>query len=314
VYVVLPIALAFILPTWFLLRRFTQIWVNRPITIIESIYSGITAWLFLISLLMWFSGIALTFVEFISTHETEDIWALIFSMLLTGYGIDFIIRSSSELNINDTKEFIKEAIQFRHSAQHRLDLLALMQMRRIRKARPVVGSDPQSLERARLEAKLIKGKELDIQLAMLREGKSVDISEVWHSHAKMHSTHPFYLQVEEARIEPNRKRLSLFVEFEDLNETQLKDEMTILRFNRQVYDFLQSMNSESWLKTYSQFFESYFLICKAKRINQDGIEQLYPFMKVGVLVEELRKLEGSYFNPRKLSEIAALAFDNGAQV
>jgi hypothetical protein len=74
------------------------------------------------------------------------------------------------------------------------------------------------------------------------------------------------------------------------------------------------MNSESWLKPYSQFFESYFLLCKAKKNNLDGIEQLYPFMKVGVLVEELRKLEGSYFNPRKLSEIAALAFDNGAQV
>ena len=37
-------------------------------------------------------------------------------------------------------------------------------------------------------------------------------------------------------------------------------------------------------------------------------------MKAGVLVSELHKLEGSYFNPRKLSEIATLAFNNGAQV
>jgi hypothetical protein len=41
---------------------------------------------------------------------------------------------------------------------------------------------------------------------------------------------------------------------------------------------------------------------------------MYPFMKVGALVSELRKLEGSYFNPRKLSEITTLAFNSGAQV
>jgi hypothetical protein len=41
---------------------------------------------------------------------------------------------------------------------------------------------------------------------------------------------------------------------------------------------------------------------------------MYPFMKVGVLISELRTLEGSYFNPRKLSEITTLAFNNGAQV
>jgi hypothetical protein len=37
-------------------------------------------------------------------------------------------------------------------------------------------------------------------------------------------------------------------------------------------------------------------------------------MKVGINISELRKLEGFYFNPRKLSEIAAVAFNQGAQV
>ena len=102
--------------------------------------------------------------------------------------------------------------------------------------------------------------------------------------------------------------------FQNSMKTQFKDEMTVLRFNRQVYDFLQSMNSESWLKPYAPFFESYFLMCRAMRINKDNTEVFYPFMKVGILISELRKLEGFYFNPRKLSEIAAVAFNNGAQV
>jgi len=45
-----------------------------------------------------------------------------------------------------------------------------------------------------------------------------------------------------------------------------------------------------------------------------GIQVFYPFMKAGMLVSELRNLEGFYFNPRKLSEIATVAFNDGAQV
>ena len=90
--------------------------------------------------------------------------------------------------------------------------------------------------------------------------------------------------------------------------------MTVLRFNRKVYDFLQSMNSELWLKPFTPLFESYYLMCRARRINKDSTEVFYPFMKVGMLISELQKLEGSYFNPRKLSEIAAVAFNRGAQV
>jgi hypothetical protein len=208
---------------------------------------------------------------------------------------------------------MKEAIQFRRSTQRRLDLLSLMQQRRKRKA-PRVADDPESRQRERLQINLSKAKELDAQLVLLREGKLLDISEVWRLHTKTHSTYPLYEKVEDGRIDPNRKRLSIYVDFPELDEAKLKDETTVLRLNRQVYDFFQSINAEPWIKPYATFFDSYYLMCRATRISEDGTEVFYPFMKVGILVSELRKLEGSYFNPRKLSEISALAFNNGAQV
>ncbi len=314
VYVFLPIALVVFLPTWFLLRRFTRIWIERQISVFESIFACFSAWLWLLSLTMWFGGIALTLYEFLSTHETIDIWVLVFAVLLTGYVINFFVESRSEIGFDDTQDFIKEAIQFRRSSQRRLDLLSLMQLRRERKTRPHARTDPEARQRARLQADLSKEKELDVQLALLREGKQVDISEVWHLQTKMHVGHSLYKKIEGVKIEPNKKRLSIYADFPELNETQLKDEMTILRFNRQVYDFLQSMNAEPWLKPYTPFFESYYLMCRATRMSDDGSEILYPFMKVGVLTSELRKREGSYFNPRNLSEITALVFNNGAQV
>jgi hypothetical protein len=189
-----------------------------------------------------------------------------------------------------------------------------MQQRQKKRHRHVAGNDPESLQRARLQADLSKGKELDAQLSLLRDGTTVDMIEMWHAQTKLHSYHPFCEKVQESRIEPNRKRFSLLIDFPEIHEEQLKDETTVLRFNRQVYDFLQSMNAESWLKPFAPFFESYFLICRAARINKDNTEVFYPFMKAGILVSKLRTLEGFYFNPRKLSEIAAIAFNHGAQV
>ena len=314
VYVILIIALAVLILTWFLLRRFTLIWIDRPISFGESIIAGIAAWLFLFSILLWFGGMVFTLLEFLSTHNTTDVWAIIFSTLLTGFGVNFFLQSRSELGLNDTQDYLKEAIQFRRSGQSRLDLISLIQQRKRRRRQPIAGNDPESLQRARLQADLSKIKELDDQLTLLREGTTIDISEMWHTQMKMRSPHPLYEKVEEARIEPNRKRFSLFIDLPEFNETQFEDEMNVLRFNRQVYDFLQSIDSESWLKPYASFFESYFLLCRAKRINKDSTEVFYPFIKVGMLVSELRKLKGSYFNPRKLSDIATVAFNHGAQV
>ena len=310
-YLILPIALAVIILTWTLLRRFTLIWINRPPSYLESIYAGIAAWVFLFSIVIWFGGMLLTLFDYFSSHAAIDIWSILFSMMLTGFGLNFFLRSRSELGIDDTRDYIKEAIQFRRSAQSRLDLISLM---RQRKKRRVMSNDQESLQRARLQANLNKEKELDAQLSLLREGTTIDIGEMWHSQMKINLLHPFFEKVEEVRIEPNRKRLSIKIDFPEFNEKQFKDDTTIMRFNRQAYDFLQSINSTLWLKPFTPFFESYYIICRAKRTNKDSSEVFYPFMKIGMLVTELRKLESTYFNPRRLSEVATVAFNNGAQV
>lgn len=312
-YVIFPIALVGFLLTWPLLRRFTRIWIQRPITTSESMLAGTIAWLFLLSLLAWFGGIGLTIVDYIFTHKIIDIGILFVSIVFTGFVMHFINQSRYELRLDDTQDFFKEAIQFRRSEQRRLDLLSLMRQEQKRQKRLAV-NDSESRQRERLQANLDKGKEQDAQLTLLREGTIIDMSELWHIRTQTHSPHPLYEKVQEVRIDPNKKRLSLSADFPELSEEQLKDETTVLRFNRQVYDFFQSMNAEPWLKPYTPFFESYFLMCRATKIIPEGAELMYPFMKVGVLVSELRKLEGSYFNPRKLSEITTLAFNNGAQV
>ena len=312
-YVIFPIALVGFLLTWPLLRRFTRIWRQRPITASESIVAGTIAWLFLFSLLAWFGGIGLTLVDYIFTHKIIDMVILLVTLVFTGFVMHFSNQARYDQHLDDTQDFFKEAIQFRRSEQRRLDLLSLMRQGRKHKKGSAV-NDSESRQRERLQANLNKEKEQDAQLTLLREGTIIDMSELWRIHTQTHSPHPLYEKVQEVRIDPNKKRLSLYADFPELSEEQLKDETTVLRFNRQVYDFFQSMNAEPWLKPFTPFFDSYFLMCRATKIIPEGAELMYPFMKVGALVSELRKLEGSYFNPRKLSEITTLAFNSGAQV
>jgi hypothetical protein len=313
-YVIFPIVLAVFVLTWIQLRRFTVIWIDRPPSIPESIISGICAWLFLLSIVAWFGGIVFLLIQFLGAHNTKDIWVLIFCVLVTGYGADFFLRARSDFSTRDTQDYLKEAIQFRRSAQSRLDVISYIQARRSRQNRSGKSVTHEALERARLKVSLSKGKELDTQLDLLRAGTSIDVSELWLAQMKTRSAHPFYQKVSEAKIDPNRKRLSFHINFEDLTEDLLKDEMNVLRLNRQVYDFFQTLNTEPFLKPYVLFFDSYFILCRAVRIDKNHAEVFYPFMRVGILIADLRKLEGFYFNPRKLTDIAAVAFNNGAQI
>jgi hypothetical protein len=275
--------------------------------------AGTIAWLFFFSLLVWFGGMGLILVDYFFTYKIIDIGIFFVSTVFTGFVLHFINQSRYELRIDETQDFFKEAIQFRRSARRRLDLLSLMHQERDHKIKPAVNNS-ESRQRERLQAKLDKEKEQERHLTLLREGTIIDMSELWHIRTQTHSPHPLCEKVQEVRIDPIKKRLSLYADFPELSEEQLKDETTVLRFNRQVYDFFQSMNAEPWLKPYTPFFDNYFLMCRATKINLEGAALMYPFMTVGVLVSELRKLEDSYFNPRKLSEITILAYNNGAQV
>ena len=246
-YVIFPIALVGLFFTWPLLRRFTRIWIQRPITASESMFAGTIAWLFLLSLLTWFGGIGLTFVDYIITHKIIDIGIFLFSIVLTAFVMHSIIQSRYDSHIDDTQDFFKEAIQFRRSEQRRIDILSLMRQEQKHKKKRTA-NDSESRQRVRLQANLDKEKEQDAQLTLLREGNIIDMSELWRIHTQTHSSHPLYEKVQEVRIDPNKKRLSLFADFPELSKGQLNDETTVLRFNRQVYDFFQSINAELWLK------------------------------------------------------------------
>ncbi|MBN1396705.1 MAG: hypothetical protein JXA06_01610 [Bacteroidetes bacterium] len=128
-----PISAVVFIFSWLQLRRISKIWMQKPVSTDESITAGIAAWFFLFSILAWFFGIYLLFIQVLTEKGLTDIFILTFLVLLSAYIFYFYMQSRYELRYDETMDFWKEALQFRRSEQRRLDILDLMQKERERK-------------------------------------------------------------------------------------------------------------------------------------------------------------------------------------
>ena len=311
--ILLPIALIIFFFTSWIIRHYTNIWIQRSITAAESGIVGFAAWLLLASIVVWFWGIVSLTLDFISTHDVEDIWILLFAALLTGYALEFYIRSKEELRFAETIDFFKEALQFRRSAQRRLTILDLMEQRR-RRQNASESADTLTPERIKIQASIHQERETNEILSMLKQGKMVDLMNLLRINKKSTVSHPYYDSISEIRIDPTRKRVIITVDLVEISESDLTEDVAVLRFNRQVYDFFQAVQIDSRLKPFANYLESILVICRRLVANKLGESFFQPFFRGGILIEDLRKMEDKYFNPRKLGEIAAIAFRNGEAV
>ena len=313
-YILLSATLLCTAPIWTLLRRYTVIWTRRPITIAESFFCGTASWMLMAALIVWAAGIILTGFDLLNAYTGENIWTLIVAVSLTAFFAHLIFRTRSEMEYDDTFDFIKEMLQFRRSAQHRLSVIDLIQQRRKqnRHAHAAMGTSG-ALEYAKLQFQLAHSQDAAGRIEQLRAGQTIDLTEPWKAASEKYATHAFYSCIQEVKIDPARKRLMLILNLYEYYEETFADESAELKLFRQTYDFLQSIRNDLRLKPYAEFVDSIYMIYRRiKRIGQE--ELLYPFFKAGILIDDLKNYEGAYFNPRKLSTIAAIAFHKGDQV
>ena len=315
-YILLSTTFVCIVLTWSLLRRYTIIWTHRPITMTESFFCGTASWLLLIELMSWAAGIILTVFDVLNSHKGRDIWTILLAVSLTVFFVHFIFRTKSEMEYDNTFDFIKETLQFRRSAQQRLSVIELFQQRQQQKkyARKALQT-PDALEHAKLQLHLAQGQDVAGRIDQLRSGQSIDLTEPWNAVTEKYATHPFYSCIQEVKIDPARKRLMLFLNLYEYYEETFTDETAELKLFRQTYDFLQSIRNDLRLKPYAEYISSIYMLCRRiKQVGMESEEVLYPFFKAGVLLDDLKNYEGTYFNPRKLNAIAAVAFQKGDQV
>ncbi|MFZ1979438.1 MAG: hypothetical protein WAV76_15900, partial [Bacteroidota bacterium] len=178
----------------------------------ESFFCGTASWLLIVELITWIMGIILIAVDVLNTHRGRDIWTLLLAVSLTVFFANFIFRTKSEMEYDNTFDFIKETLQFRRSAQHRLSVIELFQQRRQQKKyTPKALQTPDAREYAKLQFHLAQSQDVAGRIDQLRAGQTIDLTELWNATPEKYATHPFYAGIQEVKIDPARKRITLLL-------------------------------------------------------------------------------------------------------
>jgi hypothetical protein len=78
-----------------------------------------------------------------------------------------------------------------------------------------------------------------------------------------------------------------------------------------LYDLLQVLNTDPWLKPYAEFFDHIAITCCGIESDSFGQNYLYPFLKIEIARGELFQREGIFFNAADLQKISSITFNDG---
>ncbi|HZY10342.1 MAG TPA: hypothetical protein VFF29_04235, partial [Bacteroidota bacterium] len=263
------------------------------------VFAGLSAWSFVIVV-----------ISVVIKIVTGDLFFILFMLVLTGLALRLIYPLTQVYDTWQIRNFFLQALQFRGYDIWRKDLNIELEKQKIRqihretsdkpladfesKKKPIPHVNPEEVKREleKIRARPIQSIHLDNELTQLRDGKIVNISESWKLNSFKYSSHRFYDQIKDVHIDPLAKSISLSLDCPDITESKLQDKVFLFRFHQDLYDLLQAIQTEQWMKPYLVFVRQMELTCYTIEADSFVETQLYPFMMITIQFAELKKWEG----------------------
>jgi hypothetical protein len=220
------------------------------------------------------------------------------------------------------KPFLQHSLLFRSYFGEHIDIFQELEKKRINDIhREISGNDIPELQRkdkvlphiapeqARRElekfrAKPLQSAHLKTELEQLNLGTTIDISDTFKINVLKRPTHALYTQAYEMSLDPAERTLRFKVNFTNITVDTKFSAERLFRVKQEVYDLLQALVSEEWLKPYSEFFDLLFLTCFRVQLDGFDLPQQFPFMSIQIPVKELRTRDGRIYSVADLHTIA----------
>lgn len=227
--------------------------------------SGMLAWLFTLAGAGW---IGLTFyltADFLFAGTLGNLFVLMFIGMASGYAY----LSKEMLDVTNMMHFIRTALSFRGYASQTLFIEEELDKKKIRDVHRKTSDTPfptfpkeRSLltnqEIERLRAELLASKDqprrsahLEDELQNLTSGQTINLTDGWRISTFDRSLHDLYAHVVNIAIEPATRLLSCTIDIPDASGPRLQDPIAMFHLKQDLYDFLQVLNTDPWLKPYS---------------------------------------------------------------
>ncbi|MBI3005948.1 MAG: hypothetical protein HYY49_11135 [Ignavibacteriales bacterium] len=311
---------------WYLLRLLREAWGKKLLPGWFTYVGGVLAWITIVSL-------------------AGPVWAVIdlFSIIMErpdlGVGLEigtlFILISIVAKVLIDYPEildyarvqpFLLASLKFEHYTRKRddifeeLDKHVIAQIHREQTGKEIPAGKPQRKfiphtdpeqalrEVERLRAQPLRSVHLKAELDQLKAGEVTDITDTFKLNAAKHPTHDFYQLASEVKITPVEKLLSFKLVFPNVNSQTAFDADRVFRLKQGIYDLLQALRSEIWLKPYQEYFSNLRVVCHRTDTDTFGLPIEKPFFSVEIAVAELVQREGKLFVATELDKIATVTF------
>ena len=301
---------------------------------IPAYIGGIAAWSIFIILLVCAIEVV-KFVIFIFTHSAQEIGSALGELaVMLVFAATPIAMTYHFIQFVDTRyfqEFFVHSLLFRGFEFRKTDIFLELEQKKIRdihretsnepfpeleskKNFLFVNQDTLKQELSQLKSQPIRSRHFHEEMLRLKNGETVDISESWKMNTMRKSSHELYAQVSDVYIDASKKSLSFRLAFPEFTEEHLKNKQLEYRLKQNLYDFLQAMCSEEWLKPYRRFYHTIVFTCHGTQVGDFGTLHPHPFMKIEIAVSEIMKREGQFFDAGQLQTISKVEFNNGSSI
>ncbi|MEK6755668.1 MAG: hypothetical protein AABZ02_05910 [Bacteroidota bacterium] len=311
--------------TYLLLRKLSQLALARGPQQWEVTVAGLLSWLFILSCAGWVLLTLFLLYDLLVRGTLGNMFILMFIGLASG----LVFQFKEVLDVVTVWDFFKTALSFRPYAPQPLHFGEELDKKNIRdvyrktsnKPFPTVRKEKPLLteeEVARLRQEVpaladrpTQSARLKEELQQLKAGQTVDISDQWKIYTFERSSHDFYERISRLTIDPAPRTLSFRLDIQNATEHYLQDSVFVFQLKQDLYQLLQVLNTDPWLKPYSNFCDHIAATCYGIEADSFGLVQHYPFLHISVARKELFQREGEFFNAADLHKISSLTFNNG---
>lgn len=312
---------------WFLMRLIKELWEKDKLPGWFSPIGGIIAWGIVASAVGMVWGVADPGIRLFTEPSYGVAFELIGLLFALSMGAKFLADNPEIMDFSRVKPLIIESLQFRKYNLRREDIFEELDKQNIKKVysettgkefpkemqkkmKPIPHMEPEEAlkELERVRAIPLRSAHLQDQLSQLKAGEVADISDSFKLNAVKRKTHDFYDLASEMKITPSEKLLAFKIVFPNVNAQTTFDADMIFRLKQNLYDLLQALRSEAWLKPYMEYFENLRVVCYRTDMDTFGLPAEKSFCSVQIALMELAQRDGKLFVATELDKIAVVTF------
>ncbi|MCI0708342.1 MAG: hypothetical protein L0Y80_12760 [Ignavibacteriae bacterium] len=302
------------------LRYLKNLWEHESAPDWATTVAGILTWLMLCSVLLIVYGAFRT--------ATGSIFLLAFVIVGAGFLMYLNNVSPEFLDLPHMIPFLKKTLVFDNIAGKRINLsdeLAKLEMRKVYKE--VTGTELQQKEKAppkqqqrtediQREMELLQNRRivtphLQQELNALEKSESTNISDSWKINSMRSAAHAYYTQVKTVLVNPAERTITVTMDFGEMDIVPMQQSQGVFVFYRELYEFLQAMNTQDWMKPYVKYIDIISLVGTRVETDGFGTASSLTFLRLSILVSELRSREEKFFNAAELPAISTVLFKSG---